>query len=663
MKKHILIVDDSSADLYMLETLLKGHGYDVATAENGEQALEKARLDPPDLVVSDILMPVMDGYNLCREWKADDTLRRRPFALYTATYMDSKSEALALDLGVDRFILKPQEPDVLIGIIRELLGEGYRARQVEARSTEEEMELCQQYNEVLFNKLEQKMQDLETANRKLRLSEESYRRTFANASDVICTVDKNLIVSSISPSVERVLGYTEQDFVGRPVTEFEHRVLTPESFARATADVATVLGGQTIDSTVYEFIAGDGTLKYGEVSGSPLMQDGRITGIVSVARDITDRVLATRTLRESEASFQELFNNAPVGYFEYDTQGCIHRVNRTCLEMLGYQPEDVVGQPAWKFVMDEKARQQIMARLSGTLAPFKGVERSYRRKDGAPLTVLVQDRLFYDEQGQIKGIRCTFQDITDIKQAQENLQTAKEQLLQAEKLASLGRLSAGVAHEILNPVNIISMELQMLMAKDNVPPDVLEELKICMAQIERIVGITQDLKQLARVPSNKTVMADINDIVAHILNLYDTQLKIEKIETKVHYQRDLPMTSLDKGKIEQVILNLITNAVDAMEGKENKVLRVRTDLEKTPGDADSLRITVADNGTGISRKHRSVIYEPFFTTKESGKGTGLGLPISYSIVEDHGGTLRADNNEWGGASFHVRLPVTVKTDV
>ncbi len=388
-------------------------------------------------------------------------------------------------------------------------------------------------------------------------------------------------------------------------------------------------------------------------------ESGQVTGALSSARDITEQKQAEEELRKSRASFQDLFNEAPVGYFEYDARGRMSRINRTFLEMMGYRMEELVNQPVWMFIQDEKAPQLVMSKLAGAMAPFKGVERLYRRKDGALLPVLIQDRVFHDEQGGIKGIRCTVQDITDLKQMQGNLQAAREQLQQAEKLAALGRLSAGVAHEILNPVNNISMELQLLTANEDLSLEVLEALKVCMTQIERIVAITQDLKQLSRLPSPKAVMADINGTIAHILNLYETQLKIDEVEKDVQYDPDVPMISMDTGKIEQAILNLVTNAVDAMEGKEKKVLRIRTERERTGGE-DFLKITIADNGTGIRRKDLGKIFDPFFTSKEPGKGTGLGLSISYGIIQDHGGMIWADNNEWGGASFHVRLPV--KTD-
>jgi CheY-like chemotaxis protein len=121
--KKVLIVDDNSANLYLLKSLLEGEGLEVIAAENGQVALDKAHADPPDLIVADILMPVMDGYNLCRQWKSDDILKHIPFVFYTATYTGTKNEDFALSLGADRFILKPQEPDILMNILEEILEE------------------------------------------------------------------------------------------------------------------------------------------------------------------------------------------------------------------------------------------------------------------------------------------------------------------------------------------------------------------------------------------------------------------------------------------------------------------------------------------------------------------------------------------------------------
>ena len=435
MNKRILIVDDDGTNRYMMETLLKGYGYDVTTAENGREALEKARRDPPDLIVSDSLMPVMDGYNLCRVWKAADTLRHRPFALYTATYTDSKDEKFALDLGVDRFIIKPLEPAVLVGMIGELLEDGYRARQVEAKPLEEEMQFFRQYNEILFKKLEQKMQDLETANRMLSISEEGYRQTFLNASDVIYTVDSSLVLRSISPSVERILGYKAQDFVDRPVTEFGRLVLTPESFERAISDVAAILGGQRIASTVYEFIARDGAILYGEVSGSPLKRDGKITGIVSVARDITDRKQALEALEESEKKFRFLTEKMTDMVWTQDMNLRTLYVSPSIEAMLGFTPEERMGQDVLKqltpesmsFVLDVMAKELALEQ-QGQADPERKItlELEYYHKDGSTRWLENIISGIRDDRGVLIGVHGVSRDITKRKAAEISLRAAEE---------------------------------------------------------------------------------------------------------------------------------------------------------------------------------------------------------------------------------------------
>ena len=275
MKKRALIVDDNSANLYIMESLLKRYGLEVTSAENGKDALDKVRLNPPDLIVSDILMPVMDGYTLCRQWKSDDKLKHIPFVFYTATYTESGNEEFALSLGADRFILKPQKLDILMNILKEVLEENYAVKQVATKPLGEEMEFFRQHNEILFKKLEKKMLDLEIANQKLKILEEKYRLSFENVKDVIYTIDTDLNLLSISPSVERILGYKPEDFIGRPVSDFGN-ILTPESFEQAVADISLILKSETIPATIYRFIAKDGTIKYGEVSGSPLCAMARL---------------------------------------------------------------------------------------------------------------------------------------------------------------------------------------------------------------------------------------------------------------------------------------------------------------------------------------------------------------------------------------------------
>ena len=279
-----LVVDDNRANLYLLKNMFEGMGWEVTSAQNGKDALDNARLNPPDLIVTDILMPVMDGYALCRQWKSDDQLKHIPLVFYTATYTGPKDEKFALGLGADLFIIKPQEPDIFMDMLKKVLGEKYTAKQVMSKPLGEEMEFFRQHNETLFRKLEKKMTELQTSNQKIGLLEETYRLSFENVSDVIYTIDANLNILSVSPSVEKIIGYKPQDFIGRSVWDIAN-ILTPESFKQAVAHIGLVMKGETIPAVIYEFIAKDKTIKIGEVSGAPIMRDGKVAGLISVARD------------------------------------------------------------------------------------------------------------------------------------------------------------------------------------------------------------------------------------------------------------------------------------------------------------------------------------------------------------------------------------------
>jgi PAS domain S-box-containing protein/putative nucleotidyltransferase with HDIG domain len=210
--KKILVADDDEQNLSYLETLFQAHGFQVTTAHNGAQALEAARKDPPFIIVTDILMPVMDGFMLCREWKNDSRLQKIPFVFYTATYTDPKDEKLALELGADLFIVKPQEPDILLDLIQKVMAK----RESETTEMTPEMEtsakvVLSEYNRALFRKLEKKIHQLEEANQTIKKSETKYRSIFQNSISGIFQITKEgqLIVSN--PSLYHMLGYSSLD--------------------------------------------------------------------------------------------------------------------------------------------------------------------------------------------------------------------------------------------------------------------------------------------------------------------------------------------------------------------------------------------------------------------------------------------------------------------
>jgi CheY-like chemotaxis protein len=239
-KKLVLVVDDKEENIYLLRTMLQGYGYEAEAALNGAEALELARQNQPDLIISDILMPVMDGFALCREWKKDENLKSIPFIFYTATYTDERDRRFALGLGAERFIIKPEEPEVFISIIREILQEAENlsvAQTAPAASEQsplpaeaaekEESVYLKQYNEVLIRKLEAKMEQLEQAN--IRLEKEIAARKQSEGKTLKFNEELEKLVAVRTAELKdavRRLEDLNRVFVGRELkmTELKKRI-------------------------------------------------------------------------------------------------------------------------------------------------------------------------------------------------------------------------------------------------------------------------------------------------------------------------------------------------------------------------------------------------------------------------------------------------------
>jgi PAS domain S-box-containing protein/putative nucleotidyltransferase with HDIG domain len=285
----------------------------------------------------------------------------------------------------------------------------------------EEREFLKQHNEILFKKLEKKMMDLEILNQQLKIMEERYRLSFENATDVIYTIDADLHVLSLSPSVERVLGYKPQDFIGRPVSDLSH-ILTPESFEQVKADIRLILTGGIIQATVYRFIAKDGTVKSGEVSGSPIIREGKIIGLISVARDISDRKQTEEKLMESERKYREMYDFLPIPIYEMDLKANITAANRAIYETFkGTEENFKKGFNAWQLLSPEdidKSRRNIQKLLKGE--QIEGTEYTFRRLDGSIFPAIVISSIIYSK-GNPVGIKGVIIDITERRKAEEDL--------------------------------------------------------------------------------------------------------------------------------------------------------------------------------------------------------------------------------------------------
>lgn len=234
----------------------------------------------------------------------------------------------------------------------------------------------------------------------------------------------------------------------------------------------------------------------------------------------------------------------------------------------------------------------------------------------------------------------------------EQLQKLNEQLIRTEKLAAMGTLAAGVAHEVNNPLASISSLIQMMQAKENADEKTKENLKLIQMQIQRITQVTKDMMDFARVREAAKSEVNVNDIIEKGLRLASFDKSFQKLEIEKHFDADLPKIYADGDQLQQVFLNLLLNARDAMtDGGKISI--------KTFQTRNELHIEIADTGIGIGKENAKKIFDPFFTTKPAGKGTGLGLAVCYGIITAHGGKIEVSANESGGTTFKISLPKNI----
>jgi C4-dicarboxylate-specific signal transduction histidine kinase len=264
---------------------------------------------------------------------------------------------------------------------------------------------------------------------------------------------------------------------------------------------------------------------------------------------------------------------------------------------------------------------------------------------------------------EISKVVIVSKDITERKQAEkeivetlQQLQETRDMLIQFEKHAAVGRLATGVAHEILNPAGIISSRLQFL-EEENLSEPARENVRVSREQLQRIVKISHDLLQSSAKKPRVLVGGDLRRVIEVGLQMTERRREEDHVQVEYHPLPEVIPVKMETDRVVKVMVNLILNACDAMTGNQAKRLIVTIHPPEDSSKEHSVILTVADNGQGVPAGNLNRIFEPFFTTKAPGKGTGLGLSVSKGIIQEHGGTIRAENNDMGGASFIVELPL------
>jgi len=352
--------------------------------------------------------------------------------------------------------------------------------------------------------------------------------------------------------------------------------------------------------------------------------------------------------RSTGEKLANLFNHSPQLILTTDEHGRITEFNRGAERLLGYTKAEVLGQPCPMLLSGEQ-KDDLVARVrSEDVVP--NYPCGLRKKDGSELSAELTLSTLRNAAGEEIGTVCIGRDVSELKAAQS-------QLLQAEKLSTIGNVLSGVAHELNNPLSVVLGYSQLLALRLSDDP-AGEQLSKVHESALRCQKIVQNLLSFARVHKPQREFLDVNAIVEKTLELKQYHLHVSNIELVKELDPALPRTMLDSNQIQQVLLNLINNAEQSMvdSGKPDGRLTVRT--QEADGE---IRIDVVDDGAGMDSETQQRIFDPFFSTKQQSQGTGLGLSVSYGIVNEHGGRILVDSSPGRGATFTVTLPVREET--
>jgi len=401
----------------------------------------------------------------------------------------------------------------------------------------------------------------------------------------------------------------------------------------------------------------------------------------SYKTEIKERVRVEEAMRESEEKYRTILHSIEEGYYEVDLAGNLTFFNDTLIRQLGYSKEELMGMNNRQFMSEETARQvyETFNTVFTTGQPAKAIDWEMIAKDGTKKTVELSVSLMRDPEGQPIGFRGVARDISERKKAEEQAKLHQQQLMQASKMVALGTLVSGVAHEINNPNNFIMLNSPILKeAWENAMPilekyyeengdfilggmkysEMRDNIPTLFSGItdgaKRIKHIVDELKNYVRDnTADLTQSVDINEVLKSAVSLLSNMIKNSTHHFSITYGSDMPLIKGNFQRLEQVLINLVQNACQALPDAQKGIfINVEWIKEKS-----EIVVKVRDEGTGIAPEKITHIADPFFTTKSDSGGVGLGLSISAKIVEEHGGTLHFESEIGAGTLATITLPV------
>lgn len=498
-------------------------------------------------------------------------------------------------------------------------------------------------------KLKQEIAERKRTEDALRAAQEYTKNIIASSLDMIITVDMERRIVEFNTAAQKAFGYSRNKVLGTHVD-----ILYADSRDGLVIHQTALEKGQCTRQVLDKRQNGE---LFPSLLAASVLRDahGELVGVMGISRDITERKRVEKALQESEARYRTLVTQSPIGVITCDRAGNITHANPALLQILGSPGEEATRQFNL-LTMPNLVEAGVAADFYRCMEEVTQIaaEYPYRSYWGKESVMRVRLTPLRDEGGAVNGALATVEDVTEQRQLQE-------QLIQSAKLASIGQLAAGVAHEINNPLNGIINYAQLLLNKAESGSREARFMEGILREGDRVTNIVRDLLTFARVEKEAHSLARVPDILRATLTLTDQQLRKDSIILEIEKRPDLPWIKCRSQRIQQVFLNLISNARHALNARypkddPNKRLTIRIEVVEKE-EQPYVRTTFHDLGVGIPAQNLPHVFTPFFTTKKPGNGTGLGLSVSYGIVQNHHGDIQVESVEGEYTIFRVDLPV------
>ena len=631
----VLIVDDDLHNRQVLEVMLAPEGYRLQTAVSGEEALAMVAAQAPDLILLDVMMPGMDGYAVAGTIKGNVATRNIPIIMITALG-DGTARMLGLSAGAEDFLTKPVDRAELCVRVRNQL-------RLKAYSDD-----AQRYSQMLEGEVASRTADLRT-------ERDRAQRYLDTAGVILLALDLDGRITLVNRHACSVLGWTSDELLGHDWIE---TCLPTQIRDAVRARFHDLLGG---DLSVVEtpVVTKTGEERLIEWRNTLLRDDtGQCTGVFSSGTDISERHEAIEARLATEARTRFALESAHVGIGDLDCRTGIFVMSETMEAHYGLQPGTFEGtfEAFVEFVHpDDRASVRLTVEEAMRRGTAFSIEHRSLWRDGTVRWLTSTGRFFLGEDGQpLRGVGISL-DVTERRMLEQQYQ-------QAQRMEAIGQLASGVAHDFNNLLTVI-LGFSDIMAADVAMADQQrKDLEEIMKAARRASRLTAQLLAFSRRQVLKTGAVDVNGLINDMTGMLG-RLIGEHIEVSLVLAPDLPPVLADRGQLEQVVMNLVVNARDAMpDGGRVTIETTDVELENSIFHGETIAagryvmLAVTDNGSGMSKETQLRLFEPFFTTKKTGQGTGLGLSTVYGIIKQSNGHIWVDSEPGRGTTFKVYLP-------